>query len=106
MKLSSILLLFLPWQTLANVEFKNCEPKVCESLYENLVKGIPVFASQINTGKVFTLKENEITSIEQIGSDFMVGVNKRTFHHVSFKCFSNTPCLFVSTRGITTVTVD
>jgi hypothetical protein len=101
----------MSWQTTAEIIFKNCEPSVCESLYLKVTEGIPVFASQINTGDSFKLEKEEITSIEQIGSNFKIGVATKTngsniFHHVSFKCFKSIPCLFISTRGISSVRLN
>ena len=111
MKLLSTLLLFLSLNANADVFFENCEPNICESLFELLSQGVPVFASQINTGKSLNLNKDDVVSIKQKGSDFKIEMRNKIkgrtiYHHVSYKCFSEIPCLFVSTGGITSVLVN
>lgn len=101
MLLRYFIVLIISFPTFANITFDNVEKSTQQQLLNAIKKGVPIYASDWNTGEVSHLKLERVTKVIQIGNQFSVCTGQTTLYEIQFKCFKGQACQFVTDGGIT-----
>ena len=89
-------LLFCSFAYANEVKFENCEPRVCEALFEKAEVGFPIVFGENLTGKTLKVPKAAIGKIIQHGKSFTVCEGTSRIYTIKYQCLKNTECMFIT----------
>lgn len=95
MKIWLIALFFVFGARAQDIACKQSEPQICETLVQDLQKGVPHLVDGVNTGKTLQITREQINSIERVDGIFKVWAHDSGYYAIEYSCFDASPCLFI-----------
>ena len=88
--------LFCSFAHANEVKFENCEPAVCEALFEKAEVGFPIVFGENLTGKTLKIHKATIGKVIQHGNSFTVCEGTSRIYTIKYQCLKNTECMFIT----------